>query len=63
MKTKMEVSPGDLVTCYDRHSMCILYGVVLRLLNSDTLPCLVEVMWNDGTIYKTWTDELEIKNE
>jgi len=59
----VKVSPGDLVTCYDRRVENFICGIVLRLLNSDTLPCLVEVMWNDGTIHKTWTDELEVKNE
>jgi len=59
----VKVSPGDLVTCYDRRVENFIYGVVLRHLNSDTVPCLVEVMWNDGTVCKTWTDELEVKNE
>ena len=38
-------------------------GVVLRILNNTTAPCLVEVMWNDGSINQAWSDELEMSNE
>ena len=64
----MDPSTGDLVQTQDsylwrKRGGKELLGIILRVLNSDTLPCLVEVMWNDGSIRKTWTDELEIQNE
>ena len=63
---EMSLVKGDLVKYMEdgwRTSEHKLLGVVLRILNSNINPCLVEVMWSDGDIKQAWEDELEVSNE
>lgn len=58
----MEVFVGDLVLNHLwRYNGCKEVGVVVWAPSySETRPNLVDVMWNDGSIRKVWTDELEV---
>ena len=38
-----------------------IYGIIVEVINSELLvPPVVKVMWEDGTLGKEWTDDLEV---
>jgi len=49
----------DLPLAYDWYHEGISLGVVVSIINPDILPNLVEVMWNDGTSTKVYSDDIE----
>lgn len=51
---------GDLVQGWDE-SKCV--GIVVEVINNDEVPPVVKVLWEDGLIYKEWSDELRVVNE
>ncbi len=38
-------------------------GIVLAILNNVEIPPLVEILWSNGYISRTYADELEVCNE
>ena len=51
---------GDLVFA-GSHCSEDIYGIIIEVINSENLvPPVVKVMWEDGTLGKEWTDDLEV---
>jgi hypothetical protein len=49
----------DVPLAYDWYYSNISVGVITGIVNSDIKPELIEVMWNDGTTHKVYTDDVE----
>jgi len=56
---------GDLVGVLDRTDMNsgAEVGIVIRVIRDVEIPPLIEVMWDNGHISRTYQDELEVLNE
>ena len=49
----------DVPLAYDWYQSDISVGVITGIVNNLIEPKLIEVMWNDGTTHKVYTDDIE----
>jgi hypothetical protein len=50
---------GDLVQCTEDGE----WGLVLRVLDKVEIPSLIEVMWSNNVISRSYQDSLEVVSE
>ena len=51
---------GDLVVSHDMDN---LGGIIIEIINDLEVPPVARVLWQDGTILKVWSDDLEVISE
>ncbi|HIE84023.1 MAG TPA: hypothetical protein EYQ00_09360 [Dehalococcoidia bacterium] len=58
------LAPGDMVRPnYDPENWESGTGIVLRVLTNVEVPPLIEVMWEEGLVNRTYEDELVVIRE
>ncbi len=50
---------GDLVASLDIDD---LIGIIIEVINDLEVPPVARVLWQDGNIFKVWSDDLEVIN-
>ncbi|MEC7116611.1 MAG: hypothetical protein VXZ58_05455 [Actinomycetota bacterium] len=57
------VKIGNLVKPITHPDQETPLGIVVEVINSQSVPPVCKILWPDGSIQKEWTDDIEVINE